>query len=416
MVLTPSQNIIASDLHRFRVVNCGRRFGKTTLAIEEIKGVALAKKSRIIYIATTIQQARDIAWSQLKSELQPIILKSKEAPSLELEVRNLKGTKSLIQLRGWEAIDTLRGQQFDLIVLDEVASMRNFWLNWQEVIRPTLTDTKGEALFISTPKGFNHFYDLYNLENTDPDYRSFHFTSYDNSHLPVEELNKAKLELTEDRFAQEYLADFRKTEGLVYKEFDRSRHIFSDLKLVINPSAYFAGIDWGFTNPSAVPHIKKDYDNKFWVIDEYYKVGKTDEEVSEYVASCGFDYTYPDPENAAAIEVLRRKKVNVREVNKGKDSIRNGINVVRELFKQNRLLIHSSCINLIHELETYSYPDKKDAHNEEELPIKENDHLVDALRYALMSQLNLTNSEAQQFYPTLRPATQGVYTHFPIRK
>ena len=62
-------------------------------------------------------------------------------------------------------------------MIDEIASMRNWWINWQEVIRPTLTDTKGEGLFISTPKGFNHWYDIYNLEAKDSDYKSFHFTS-----------------------------------------------------------------------------------------------------------------------------------------------------------------------------------------------------------------------------------------------
>lgn len=408
MRLTPAQTQIGTDLHRFRVVCCGRRFGKTTEAVEEIKAKALSKPSRIAYIAPTYQQARDIAWEQLRRELLPIIKKVNES-RLELTVKNNFG-ESLIVLRGWESIETLRGQQYDLIIIDEVASMRNFWLNWQEVIRPTLTDTKGEALFISTPKGFNHFYDLFNMQTKDKDYKSFHFTSYDNPYLPSEEIDKAKLELTEDRFAQEYLADFRKTEGLVYKEFNREKHLYKDQSIILNSSAYFAGVDFGFKNPSACIPIKRDYDSKFFVLPEWYHRGKTDEEIGDYVASCGFNYVYPDPENAAAIEVLRRKGVNIREVNKAKDSVKNGINVVRELFKQNRLFIHESCENLIYELETYSYDDKKDKHNEEELPIKENDHAVDALRYALMMNIDATKTTAQQFYPQLK---KQAYTHYP---
>lgn len=398
MQLTPAQNQIASDLHRFRVINCGRQFGKTTLAVEEIKGMALAKEARIVYIATTIQQARDIAWNQLKNELKPIIKKSREAPSLELEIKNLKGTISLIQLKGWEAVETLRGQQFDLIILDEVASMRNFWLNWQEVLLPTLLFRNGSVMFISTPKGFNHFYELFTKEAIDPDFKSFHFTSYDNPYLNKERIEQDRKSSTEDRFAQEYLADFRKTEGLVYKEFDRKINIFSRLEDIINPQVYFAGLDWGFTNPSAVYGIKKDYDNRFWVYPEFYKTGKTDDDVADYVASCGFNYVYPDPENPAAIEVLRRRGINIREVSKGKDSIKNGINTIRELFKQKRLFIHESCVNLIYELETYSYPDKKDNRNPDELPIKENDHAVDAIRYALMSQSEL-KLQAQIYRP-----------------
>lgn len=400
MILTPAQNLIAADTHRFRVVDCGRRFGKTTLAIEEIKGKALSKPQRIAYVAPTYQQARDIAWEQLKNELRPIILNVNES-RLELKVKTLKGEESLIVLRGWESIETLRGQQYDFIVIDEIASMRNFWSNWQEVIRPTLTDTKGEALFISTPKGFNHFYDLYNKEAEDSDFKSYHFTTYDNPFIPVEEIDKAKLELTEDRFAQEYLADFRKTEGLVYKEFDRNKHLFDDAALSgIISIDYFAGIDFGFTNPAAVIMIKRDRDDNYWVTREWYKRGSTDAQTAEFVSQCGFNTVYPDPESPSAIAELKKLRVNVREVIKNKDSIKNGIDRVRELFKANRLKIHNSCENLIFELETYSYADKKDLHNEEENPIKENDHALDALRYALASKIGAKTGKAQTFVPS----------------
>lgn len=382
MELTPAQEQIAKSTHRFRVVNCGRRFGKTTEASEEIKGKALAKPSRIAYIAPTYQQARDIAWEVFKNELRPATTQINES-RLEIKTKTQIGGESIIVLRGWESIETLRGQKFDFIVIDEIAQMRNFWANWHEVIRPTLTDTRGEALFISTPKGFNHFYDLYQQENKDKDYKSFHFTTYDNPFIPKEEIDKAKEELTEDRFAQEYLADFRKTEGLVYKEFNRDRHLYTDE--VTNIVELIGGIDFGFTNPTAVIHIGRDSDDNYWVTQEWYKTQRTDSQIAEYVASCKFNRVYPDPESPSAIEELNRKGVSVSEVVKNKDSIKNGINVVRELFKQNRLKIHTSCENLIAELETYSYADKRPDHNEEENPIKENDHALDALRYALMS-------------------------------
>jgi PBSX family phage terminase large subunit len=273
--------------------------------------------------------------------------------------------------------------------------MRNFWLNWQEVLRPTLTDTKGDALFISTPKGFNHFYDLFNLEAKDKDYKSFHFTTYDNPFIPKEEIDKAKEELTEDRFAQEYLADFRKTEGLVYKEFSRDRHVYGEESLP-DISETIAGIDFGFTNPCAVITIKKDKDNSYWVEQEWYKTKRTDAQIAEYVQSCNFNSVYPDPESPSAIEALNQKGIHVLEVIKNKDSIKNGINIVRDLFKQNKLKIHNSCINLISELETYSYPDKRPDHNEEENPIKEHDHALDALRYALMTNYAPIYNEEQE--------------------
>lgn len=396
MKLTDSQSIIAKDRHRFRVVNCGRRFGKTTLAVLEMVAKAVYGNDRqICYIAPTYAQARDIAWQELKRVAQPAINKVNES-RLEITLNTTKGGTSIISLRGWESIETLRGQKFDFIVVDEIASMRNWASNWQEVIRPTLTDKRGEVLFISTPKGFNHFYDLYNQQDTDSDYKSFHYTSYDNPNIPSDEIDKAKLEITDDRFAQEYLADFRKTEGLVYKEFDRDRHLFEGE--VNNVVEYIAGIDFGFTNPTAVIHIKRDYDNTYWVVGEWYQTGRTDEQISDYVKSCQFNAVYPDPENPVAITMLNSKGIEVKEVVKGKDSVMTGINRVRSLFKRNKIKIHKSCVNLISELETYSYPEKKHGQNEYENPIKDHDHALDSLRYAITNNQPEDEREVQRIH------------------
>jgi PBSX family phage terminase large subunit len=386
--LHEAQATIARDRHRFRVVNCGRRFGKTTLAVWEMFAVAVAKdEARVAYIAPTYQQARDIAWAELKRVAQDATITANES-RLELTVSNQHGGTSLIVLRGWEAVETLRGQRYDFLVLDEISSYRNFWGNWQEVLRPTLTDRRGEGLFISTPKGFNHFYDLYGMELKDDDFKSFHFTTYDNPHIPVDEIDKAKKELTEDRFAQEYLADFRKTEGLVYKEFNRGLHIVDEIP---QANKTFGGLDFGFTNPAAALTIKKDRDARYYVSAEWYKRGQTDTQIADYVAALSWAECYPDPASASGVEELKRRNINVREVVKGADSIRNGISVVRELFKQGRLFIHKDCVNLIAELETYSYPDKKPDKNDYEEPIKENDHALDALRYALMMETVAAN-------------------------
>lgn len=380
MKLHKAQALIAQDRHRFRVVNCGRRFGKTTLAVEEIKGRALYLPSRISYVAPTYQQARDISWNMLVKELKPITKKANES-RLELLVYTKDAKESTIQLRGWESIETMRGQAFDFIVIDEIAMMRNFFVNWQEIIRPTLTDTKGDVLFISTPKGFNHFYDLYNLEEADEDYRSFHFTSYDNPHIPREEIDKAKLELPEDKFAQEYMADFRKTQGLVYPEFERTKHITTEQPT--QTVCVMAGIDWGYTNPAAIYRIREDADRAYWIDCEWYKTQQTTDQIIEYTKTLKPEKVYPDPAEPDRLEMARKAGLNVREVSK---DIKAGIDTVRELLKQGRIHIHPDCKNLIVELESYRYPDKKPDKNEEEKPIKENDHACDTIRYVLHNQ------------------------------
>lgn len=110
-------------------------------------------------------------------------------------------------------------------------------------------------MFISTPLGFNHFYDLYSM--THPDYESFHFTSYDNPYVKDSEIDAAKTEMTDDRFAQEYLADFRKQEGLIYKEFVRESHTYDKLP-EITVASKMGSVDFGYVHPAAIYTIIKD--------------------------------------------------------------------------------------------------------------------------------------------------------------
>lgn len=372
-----AQRQIIQDKHRFRVVNAGRKTGKSVSAVEEIIANAISGNDRnIVYIGETLKEARDVIWNKLKKRTLPIQVDKPNETRLEIEVKTQKKGTSVIYLRGWESVESLRGMEFDFMVLDEVAKFKDFMMYWQEVLRPTLTPRKGSALFISTPRGFNHFYDLYNLEKTDKNYKSFHFTTYDNPYIPPEEIEEAKQQMTEDRFAQEYLAEFKKMEGLVYKEFDRFTTVIKEDPK--NIKSKFAGVDFGFTNPAAIITIHEDFDSKFYIVDEFYKTHKTEDEIADYIKSLDVQYVYPDPENASAIEVLRRNGVNVREVKKGKGSIPSGINTVRELLKQGRLFVHERCVNTINEFETYHYPD-----NDKEIPVKESDHAMDAIRYAL---------------------------------
>jgi len=407
VLLTPAQTRIAADRHRFRVVNCGRRFGKTFLAALEIAGKSVSKSgTRVAYIAPTYQQARDIIWRELKAVLLPVLTNTNES-RLELTVKTQDGGEAYIWLRGWESVETLRGQRFDFVVIDEVAMMRNFWVNWLEVVRPTLTDSRGDALFLSTPKGYNHFFELYNLEQTDPDFKSFHFTTYDNPHIPPDEIDKAREQLGEDRFAQEHMADFRKVQGLVYKDFDRFRHVTDELP--DTRVERIEGIDFGFTNPAAILTIDKDADSNYWVTAEWYKTQKTTPEIIEHARSEKPNAVYPDPAEPDRIEEMRRAGLNIREVSK---DIEAGIAKVQELFRSDRIRIHSSCVNLISELESYSYPDKKPEHNEAETPIKENDHACDALRYALyMNAQEAPTHVVKQFRSSSTPTTYAPPRH-----
>lgn len=415
MQFHPAQDIIASDPHRFRVARCGRRFGKSWLSAYEMYALALAgcqclacqaerdptHSARIVYYAPTRDDARDIMWKVMKQVCAQSIVGDPNESRLEINVKAMDGTISLIVLNGWEALQERGkgvGVKNNFAVLDEVSKYTNFDYGWQEILRPTLIDVQGGTLFISTTNGFNHFYDLCNKELTDSDYKTFHFTSYDNPHIQVEEIEKIKMEMTEDRQAQEIYAEFRKKEGLVYKEFSRERHIVSaDDK----PDAILetlGGVDAGFTHPTAVPTIKKDYEGTYWITDEWMETQRTEAEVVEYVASQRFNKVYPDPENASLVEALKRRGVNVRHVNKGKGSIIAGINTVHELLKQGKIKILPHCVNTIQGFEMYSYKESKSKATPDEMPSHEYSDMMDAIRYILMMDASSTYSSGPKVH------------------
>lgn len=393
MELFLKQKEFISNKSRYKVANWGRRSGKTTLFGYEAFGTALTiDNARVTYYAQTFGDARDIAWDIFLEIFGDAVIKKNET-LLEITIRNLKGGESKVLLKGWESVVNSqkgRGTENDLLLVDEVAFCRGFSNFWETVLDPTLLTSKGRAVFGSTPDGFNDFYHLVKkaMANKSGDWFQSHATSYDNPFNDEKWLKKKEKEITEDRFSQEYLADFRKKEGLVYKEFDRARHLYDSDNTKIGIHEKMGAIDFGFTHPVAVLSILKDSRGIFWVDDEWYETGKTDVEIAAYTVAKEYEFVYPDPAQPQGIKELKNLKINVREVIKGKDSVRGGIQKIRELFKQGRLKINKECVNLIQELETYSYKD------DSEEPIKKNDDALDALRYCILMQ---DNRKTRQF-------------------
>ena len=410
MILTPKQEEAIRDKSRYKVLNWGRRSGKTTEFGYEAQGTALSiNNAKVTYYAQTFDDARTIAWDIFLEIFGEAVYKKNDT-RLEIIVRNIYGGLSKISLKGWESVVTAnkgRGNENDLILNDEVAFCRGFAEKFETVLEPTLLTTRGRAVLGSTPNGFNDFYSLSQTAQNNPDWFYSHATSYDNPANDFEWLDSKKESMPEDRFAQEYLADFRKMEGLVYKEFSRNLHIFGDeelKKLDDMDCEYLAGVDFGFTNPFACIAIKKDKRGVYWVVVEDYEAGKTDAQIAEIVAARNFTKVYPDPENPGAIKELTNRQVNICEVIKGKDSVTSGISKIRELLKQRRLKVHKSCINLIWEFETYHYPKNKGIGNEIEVPVKKGDHALDALRYPIM--MDATVGEIKQYDTWIRSISQ----------
>lgn len=322
MKLHKTQAIVAKDDTTYRVVNCGRQWGKTTLAVFEMIACAYAKKDReIAYFATTHDQARNIAWSMLKNYSQPAWAKSPNETRLELFLKTQDGGRSRISLRGYENVETARGQQFDFLVPDEVSQMKNWEYNWQAVLEPTLAFRRGKSLFISTPQGFNHFHKMYEQgqDKNNKLWKSWHFTSYDNPFLPIDRIEQAKKDSTEDYFSQEYMADFRKFTGLAHKPWDRDIHWIEKFDV---PRQWHRGrgFDYGSTHYTASPRIAIDPDDN-WFVENSYLDGKRDIE-SHAQAIKATDYgldlviSYGDPSGGQWFKEFDKYNLHIQQANK----------------------------------------------------------------------------------------------------
>ncbi len=433
MELHPTQKIVAVDDHDYRVVVCGRQWGKTTLAVEEMTACGYAKGGREIgYLASTFDQARSIAWVMLKEKTKPVWAKPPNESRLELTIHTQDKGFSNIYLGGYENIETYRGRQFDLLVPDEIALMRNFKYNWNAILEPTLAFRKGKALFLGTPKGFDHLHDLYLLgqDLNNKYYKSWRFTSYDNPYLPKERIEQAKSTSTEDYFAQEYLADFRKYTGLVYKEFQREVHVIEPFDIPETWSIY-RGVDFGSTNPTACLWICVDGDENWFIVSEHYETGETIDSHAGQINANGFSKritaSYGDPSGAQWIQEFAQRGIYITPANKEVGTnfnswVRFGIEKVAEKLKtipgkmvqmprvqagelgtvQNpSLFVFTSCTNTIKEFETYRWKEKSVSQaqdlNEPDVPEKANDHAMDALRYFAVSYKKTDQLDRQTY-------------------
>jgi hypothetical protein len=217
MRLSIPQSKVFRSTARFRVLVAGRRFGKTHLSVPELLRRAWGPEKDVWYIAPTYKQAKLISWEKFKSIAKPWILKTNES---ELSVRLVTGGS--IRLMGAENYDSLRGPGLDGVVFDEYADIDP--RAWTEVVRPMLSDRKGTALFIGTPKGFNHFSELYQAAKLDGlTWAGFHFTTIQGGNVDADEIAAARKDLDEKTFRQEYEASFENMfGGRVYYAFDRT--------------------------------------------------------------------------------------------------------------------------------------------------------------------------------------------------
>jgi len=336
------------------------------------------------YVAPTYGSAKEIAWDMLIHTIPPEYVYKTNESSLTLRLIN----GSVISLKGAEKPNNLRGRALDFCVLDEFADMRPE--AWYEVIRPSLSDRQGSAVFIGTPKGRNHFYDLW-AKGIDGagSWSSFQYTTIQGENVPAEEIEAARADLDERTFKQEYEAEFVTYQGLIYYGFSREESV---LDMGDDNGTLHIGMDFNLDPMSAVICIRKG--GKLYAIDEIVMYGSnTDEMVAEIKDRYGNRniIIYPDPASRQRktsaggrtdLSILQNAGFSVKAKN-SHALVRDRINAVNSRLLsgdgERHLYISPKCKQTIKSLERQTYKEGTS------IPNKDDgfDHMNDALGYLI---------------------------------
>ena len=415
------QKQLHDDPHRYLVICAGRRAGKSKFARMHCFLNAIYTPGLYWIVAPTYRQGKQIHWQELKKEISPELIDYKNEQELSIHLIN----GSRIEIKGADNEDALRGVGLKGVVIDEAAKQKPHV--WEEILRPMLIDSGGWGIFIGTPRGFNWFYELWlkgkkETKKYDPDWSSYKFTSYDNPYDDAgkldpkrkkKEIDKAKLETDEDTFSQEYLAEFKKFRGLIYRNFNREAHVIEPIDI----SEYqgwelYRAVDFGFDNPTTCLWIAiSPGDNgKWYIIDEYYESKQSsDYHVGIILSKSGQHFpvtlTYGDPSAPQIMADWAEKGLYIsparRDSNTNKGEwVGHGIDIVQERLKissvdkKPQLFVFNNCENTIREFETYRWKEERNSQlNNPGRPEKANDHLLDALRYFAVSYRGTQRTE-----------------------
>lgn len=209
--LHSNQRPIAEDSHRFVVVSAGRRFGKTRLGMAKCTRASLEGK-RSWWVAPNYPLGA-VGWRIQKGLARQI-------PGVQIR----EGTRMVlfpgggwVQIKSADNPDSLRSEGLDYVVVDETAHIPKFSEVWEQALRPALADRRGGTLFISTPKGFNHFHDLFKRAEEDKDWEAYQHPTWDNPFIAPEEIEEARNLLPDLIFRQEFGAEFVQLAGALFK-------------------------------------------------------------------------------------------------------------------------------------------------------------------------------------------------------
>lgn len=434
---------VHDDPHRFRVVAAGRQCGKTTLALAEVSRAAILNpKGRSWYVAPTYRQAKSIAWDDAEDGIfgefveGPHAGKRKFLPESRIErvyrseLKIILKNGHVIEFKGAENKDKLRGAKLHFLVLDEFGHMDADV--WDAILRPMLMRRGGKALFIGTPglNGSPHFHDLYKIGQTnDPLFKSWLFFTKDNEYLPREDIEHAQKTLPHDIYKREFEADFTIAKGIIYDNFDQALHVIPSYEP--KPHEIVIGsIDPGYDHPTAA--LLSAWDLKTpggptgRFFKEYYRKGALAPENAEAIRAMSRPYNVrywvidsaankTDPSTGSKVfNDYRRVLGPVRLAPRWSGSVNFGNQEVKKLLQPHaetglcRLYVTAELTETINEFLHYCWykPKQLQYQTPKEKPRKYMDDCMDAVRNSVLIQPWLSGNA------TVRRYTRGVHSGY----
>ena len=344
---------ILFDEHRYKILCCGRRWGKTYFAALWLLSTKLQPNERRWIVFPSYTQAKMVAWNVLKNALAGRNVKINES---ELSITFTNNAK--IELKGANNEDSIRGVSLNRVVLDEYAFMKENV--WGEIIQPMLSQTKGEALFVGTPTGVqNHFYDLWVKGQSQSDYKSWQFTTLDGGFISEEEIESAKRNLDASTFRQEYLASFESSANRAAYNFDRQKHL-TEMEV---STRLFWGVDFGVASYITAILMCEHVDGTVYVVDEIGMQNSNTFELAKKMQQVAPNLpVYPDPAGKARTSNATKSDHRILQdagfvviSRKSNPTQKDRLNSLNSMLENAagliRLYINPRCKNLIRDLE-----------------------------------------------------------------
>lgn len=244
--LHSAQREVMGSHARFNVLACGRRWGKTHLGIDLLVDI-VTLGFPTGWFAPNYKLLMG-AWREIHTTLHPIILDSNKSEKI---IEFMGG--GVLEFWSLEDPDAGRSRKYKRIIVDEAALARHLEQAWTESLRPTLSDFKGDAWFLSSTRGRNYYYTLHQRgkDPEKPEWSSWVFPTSTNPHIDKDEIEAARNELPQRAFSQEYLAEFLENGGSVFRFIDEAAT--ASLQEIADPGAtYVMGVDWAKDNDFTV--------------------------------------------------------------------------------------------------------------------------------------------------------------------